>query len=335
MNNKRLISLTVCLILATVPGISPLILADIASETDTKAEQYFEKANELRKLADYDAAITEYKKVISLSTNSKIAQDAQYWIGQSYFGAGQFDAALSAFQKLLDEYPASTIIPSTKLMMERVQQAKKNKSLFEAAKKGDIEQVKLLISKGADVNAKAKDDRDFTPMYYAVQNGHKGIMEVLLANGADINAGDKFGYTPLYPAIWSNDIDTIRFMIEKGADVNLVAEGDYPPLYYGVMNNNLDSVKLLIANGAKFDVKTLDGWTVFYHAASMGHREIVEFFVSKGADVSTFHLAACIGDLGRVNSFVEQGTNVDTKDEHGWTPLHLSLIHISEPTRPY
>ncbi len=86
MNNKRLISLTVCLILATVPGISSLILADIASETDTKAEQHFEKANELRKLADYDAAIAEYKKVISLSPKSKIAQDAQYWIGQSHFG---------------------------------------------------------------------------------------------------------------------------------------------------------------------------------------------------------------------------------------------------------
>ena len=110
MSNKRLVALTACLILATVPGISSLILADNASETDTRAEQHFEKANELRKAADYDAAITEYKKVMSLSPKSKIAQDAQYWIGQSYFEARQFDAALSAFQKLLDDYPASTTI---------------------------------------------------------------------------------------------------------------------------------------------------------------------------------------------------------------------------------
>ena len=67
MNNKRLISLTVCLILATVPGISSLILADIASETDTKAQQHFEKANELHKLADYDAAVAEYNKVLKVS----------------------------------------------------------------------------------------------------------------------------------------------------------------------------------------------------------------------------------------------------------------------------
>ena len=178
MNNKRLISLTACLILATVPGISSLILADIASETDTKAQQHFEKANELRKLADYDGAITEYKKVISLSPKSKIAQDAQYWIGQSYFRAGQFDAAISAFEKLLDEYPASTIIPSTKQMIERVQQAKKTKSLslVEAVIKGDIDQVKLNLSLGADVNAKYEyQNKYWTALHPAASRGHTEI----------------------------------------------------------------------------------------------------------------------------------------------------------------
>ena len=141
MNNKKLISLSICWILVALPGLCVLSFAGNESGTNTEVEQHFEKANELRKLADYDAAIAEYEIVISLSPNSKIAQDAQYWIGQSYFGAGQFDAALAAFQKLLDEYPASTIIPSTKLMIERVQRAKKNISLFEAARDGDIEQV--------------------------------------------------------------------------------------------------------------------------------------------------------------------------------------------------
>ncbi len=161
MKKIILVPLTMCLILVIVPGISTLTLADIASETNTKAEQYFEKANELLKLANYDAAIAEYKKVINISSNTKIAQNAQYWIGQSYFRAGQYDAALSTFQKLLDEYPASTIILSTKLMIERVQQAKKIKSLFETVRKGDIEQVKKLISQGADVN-NVKDPNGMT-----------------------------------------------------------------------------------------------------------------------------------------------------------------------------
>ncbi|GAF95273.1 unnamed protein product, partial [marine sediment metagenome] len=198
MNNKRLISLTVCLILATVPGISSLILADIASETDTKAEQHFEKANELRKVADYDAAITEYKKVISLSPKSKIAQDAQYWIGQSHFGAGQFDAALSAFEKLLDEYPTSKIVSSTKLMIERAEKAKDANLFLKAIKKGDIERIKKLISQGADVNA--KDNRGMTPLHKAAYYGRRQMAKVLIAKGANVNGTDTAGQTPLHIA---------------------------------------------------------------------------------------------------------------------------------------
>ena len=144
MDNRRLIALTISWILAVIPGQYAQSFAGTESGTNAEAEQHFGKAMELRKAADYDAAIAEYNKVLNLSPDSKIARNAQYWIGQSHFEARQFDAALSAFQKLLDEHPASTIIPSTKQMIERVQQAKKNKSLFEAVKKADVEQVRLL-----------------------------------------------------------------------------------------------------------------------------------------------------------------------------------------------
>ncbi|MGB2865565.1 MAG: hypothetical protein WBC05_19700, partial [Sedimentisphaerales bacterium] len=85
MNNKRPITLTVCWILAIVLGLSVQSFANNESETIIKAEQHFQKANELHILADYDAAIAEYRTVISLSPNSKIAQNAQYWIGQLYY----------------------------------------------------------------------------------------------------------------------------------------------------------------------------------------------------------------------------------------------------------
>ena len=177
MNNKRLIALTISLILGIVPGLCVLSFASDEPGTSTEAEQHFEKANELRKAADYYAAITEYKKVMSLSPESKIAQNAQYWIGQSHFAAGQLDAASSAFQKLLDDYPASTVDSSIKQMIERVQQAKKIKSLslVEAALKGDIDQVKLHLSLGADVNTKDKLEIALHP---AASKGHTEIEDI-------------------------------------------------------------------------------------------------------------------------------------------------------------
>jgi cytohesin len=290
MNNKRLISLIICWILVIVPGLCVLSFADNESGTNTKAEQHFEKANELHILANYDAAIAEYKKVISLSPNSKIAQNAQYWIGQLYLESGQFDAALSAFQKLLDEYPTSKIIPSTKLMMERVQQAKKNKSLLEAVKKSDLEQVKLLILKGADVNAKVGNGD--TLLHIAAQLGHEDVTRLLISKGADVNAKSNSSWTPLHRALKAGNREIVDLLISKGADVNAKGISDLTPLHF---------------------------------AADGGSQALVQLLIAKGAVGPAFHLAACLGDLARVKHFLDQGNDVDAKDECGCTPLHWAV----------
>jgi len=106
--------------------ITVVISVSAIAETVKEAEQHFQKANELLKRMDYEGAIAEYSKVINLSSGSKVAQDAQYWIGQSQFRAGQFDDAKATFAKLIEQYPTSAIIPVTKLMVERVEQAKKD-----------------------------------------------------------------------------------------------------------------------------------------------------------------------------------------------------------------
>ena len=128
MNKIFSFPLKICLILTIVSMTSALAIADISSAADKEAEEHFEKANELLKRMEYHGAIAEYSKVIDLSSGSKVAQDAQYWIGQSQFRAGRFDAAQATFARLIEKYPSSAIIPVTKLMVERVEQAKKNEA---------------------------------------------------------------------------------------------------------------------------------------------------------------------------------------------------------------
>ncbi len=136
MKNTRIFPLAVCLILAMV------LVICASAMTNQEAEQHFEKANELFKRMDYQGAIAEYTKVINLSSGSKIAQDAQYWIGQSHLRSGQFDAAQAIFAELIERYPASAIIPVTKLMVERVERAKedeaKRRTMDSTADKGFI-----------------------------------------------------------------------------------------------------------------------------------------------------------------------------------------------------
>ncbi len=118
-------TITILPVLAVLLAIS----ASAKTQTTPEAQHRFEKANELLKRMDYEGAITEYSKVIELSPGSKIAQDAQYWIGQSQFRSGNFDAAQATFAKLIETYPTSAIIPVTKLMVGRVEQAKKTEMI--------------------------------------------------------------------------------------------------------------------------------------------------------------------------------------------------------------
>jgi len=335
MNNKRPITLTVCWIVAVVLGLSVQSFANNESEAIIKAEQHFQKANELHILAEYDAAIAEYQTVISLSPNSKIAQNAQYWIGQLYFESKRFDAALSAFQKLLDEYPASGTIPATTLMIERVQQAKKNKSLFEAVKKANIEQVKLLIAEGADIDAKWGDTSttekeniaDDTPLCYAVDSNNMDLVKLLVEAGADVNAGS---WPPLCWAVDKNNTAIAEYLIDHGANPNFSSY--WGPLHETInISNSSKMAELLIARGADIN----DGyWPLLYNSVRQKRRDLFDLSIERGADVNTsdkweytpLYFAVHNDDLDYLKILIANGAKVDTKCPRGETALISGAI---------
>jgi len=120
-----------------------------ADDINEKAEQHLKKGNELFRIWEYESAIKEYEKVIELKPNTLLAQNALYYIGQSWFKAGQFDAALAAFEKLINEFPGSNMTPVTELMLERVRLAKEKdkniKSISNSSDKGYIIDPKTSI----------------------------------------------------------------------------------------------------------------------------------------------------------------------------------------------
>ena len=79
------------------------------------------------------------------------------------------------------------------MMIPRLAFASGDSPLHSAAQWGNLEIVKLLLQNGADVNAKNKWGE--TPLHYAAVFDHKEIARVLLDAGADINAKDNDGQT--------------------------------------------------------------------------------------------------------------------------------------------
>src|SRR6185369_11298271 len=69
--------------------------------------------------------------------------------------------------------------------------------IHDAAKNGDLDKVKALLALNADLVNSIMPDNSWTPLHYAASYGHKDVAELLLANKADANAKDRFGFTSL------------------------------------------------------------------------------------------------------------------------------------------
>jgi len=122
------------------------------------------------------------------------------------------------------------------------------KTLHDAARDGDIDQVQLLLSKGANVNEKNR--MGWTPLHTAIQNRRQALIEPLIAKGADINATNNRGQTPLLAAVNIGQKDTVELLIAKGADVNVMAGSDNA-LSLAKKRRNTEIVDLLLKHGAK------------------------------------------------------------------------------------
>lgn len=132
-----------------------------------------------------------------------------------------------------------------------------------AVSKGDVEVVRLLLSHGADVNA--RDKYGATSLHSAASEGTTKIAELLLANKADINARDSFGNTPLHNAILSGlhieGIGIIETLIKQGANINAKNDNGETLLHLGISEGDAEVVQLLLSHGADVNVTTKHGAT--------------------------------------------------------------------------
>jgi uncharacterized protein len=197
------------------------------------------------------------------------------------------------------------------------------KLILSAATKGDTEQVKDLIIRGADVNVKSPDG--MTPLMCAIVRGNEAIAKLLISKGVDLNVTEtKYGQTALMLAAGAGKTEIARALLEKGADPSLkdpthsqtaqqiaaakgytdivalfrkaeagvVLQEGGPKQSQQSMNNelfiaaergDLAAVKAAVAKGADVTAKSNAGRTPASLAARKGHLEVVEFLKGETA----------------------------------------------------
>lgn len=84
--------------------------------------------------------------------------------------------------------------------------------------------VRLLLARGADVTAAARNPMQVQPLHAAVAGRSAEVVALLLTHGPDVNARQQVGYTPLMGAAASGREDLVQLLLRHGADRSLVAE---------------------------------------------------------------------------------------------------------------
>jgi ankyrin repeat protein len=119
-------------------------------------------------------------------------------------------------------------------------------SITVAAKVGDVEALREFLAAGVDASA-------LGPLSAAASGGHKRFVELLIANGADVTAKNKYGSTPLHTAATR---EIAELLITNGADINAKINDGSSPLLAAAMKGHKEVAKLLIAKGADVNAKS-------------------------------------------------------------------------------
>lgn len=93
--------------------------------------------------------------------------------------------------------------------------------IHEAAKKGDISEVRSLLSRGAHIND-LEERTNSTPLHYAVIYKHKDLVCFLLERRANPSAVNICGHAVLHCAVNAGDESIIKLLLKYGADLDAV-----------------------------------------------------------------------------------------------------------------
>ena len=115
---------------------------------------------------------------------------------------------------------------------------------------GKTDAARLLLNKGASVNARSTNYMHNTPLHAAAAGRSAGVAQLLLEHGANVNARQESGWTPLHSAAQNGDLDTAKVLVSAGADVSARADNTQRPLDLALTRAQQGMVDFLESNGA-------------------------------------------------------------------------------------
>lgn len=141
-------------------------------------------------------------------------------------------------------------------------------SFLDAARNGDLERVELMLRDKPDLVFR-RGLEGVTPLFLAAVGGHKAVVELLLANKAEVDAKHSTGLTPLHIAADRGHRDVAELLLANGADVNARDNYGLTPLHFAAAGGYKDVVELLLAHKADVNAGSRSFWWNHYSRSDL------------------------------------------------------------------
>ncbi len=111
--------------------------------------------------------------------------------------------------------------------------------------------ARILLNKGAKVNARSTNALANMPLHAAAAGRSIAVVKLLLDHGADAGAQQHSGWTPLHAAAQNGDVPMATMLVTAGADVNARADNQQRPLDLALTKSHQEMVEYLESKGAR------------------------------------------------------------------------------------
>ena len=192
--------------------------------------------------------------------------------------------------------------------------------------------AQLLLDSGAQVNSQA-GFYNTTPLHGAAQNGSLELVKLLVSKGAKVNAVSKELSRPLAKAVQADNLEIAKFLLEHGTDKTINhSDDEFQTAIFKARSAKM--AQLLIANGANVSDRDKKGLSVLLHAvANHLDFDLLKVLLQNGADINAQDKSGTTAllwaaqhpyerdDKNCVQILLENGANANVANNQGETPL--------------
>ena len=187
--------------------------------------------------------------------------------------------------------------------------------------------VQLLLDQGADINAQS--GRYDNALSMAIHNGDDRMVQILFDRGADIKTKSNYS-SAVWAASLKNNDKVVQILLNEEVDINVRSENYGTALKAASLKGHEKLVQMLFDQGV--DINAQNYGNALQEASFHGHDNVVQMLLDKGADVnaqggdygSALQAASCGGQSKVAQILLDKGADINAPGGDFGNALHAA-----------